>query len=265
MPSYKANAHWQQNSSVLPVAASGVEPELLSPVAPTPPDAVPDPAQACPGVSACCLTTIALVQALRVPRRCPVCLEEYVPGPVRLLGGHVAQRPGLDLREGEVPEPTGRHQRLDVRGTDDSAEVRAVRRLLCELRPRGAGPDDDPEAVAQVKPSAPMRDQGGLGGHGGVPKGAFGRQLGADELDVPARITRVSTTNARAALSLSHLRQKGTLRLGFGALCVGVAHAVAEGWRRAKWDADLKRGWDRARVWGAARVSEAIEAWEATA
>lgn len=238
----------------------------------TPPEPLTGPDQPCPQASpsvtagdACCVATVAHVRATGGVQRCPGCgAELYLVSAAPPPAAPVLARPGLDLREGEVPEPTGRFERTP-RAPSESPEVIAVRRLLCELRPGGAPPDGDPTADPPPKPSPPMRDQGGMGGHGGVPRGAFGRVLGADELDVPARIARVSATNPRAALALSHLRQLGTLRHGYGALCVGVAHAVAERDRRVAWDDDAARAWDRARMWGAVRVTEAIAAWEGAA
>lgn len=168
-----------------------------------------------------------------------------------------------------MPEPTGRHS--VVRAVDEAPEVATVRRLLCELRPEtdgplGWGPYDLPPGESVTTPTC--RVQNGVADsekHGGIPKGAFARPEVDRLTQARRRISWVTNADPDAGAVLVHLQLRGTLAHGYGALCVGVAHAVAAEDRRERWRADAARAWDRARIWGARRVELAAVAWARSA
>lgn len=214
----------------------------------------------------CCEPTIALVSAASPVRTCPVCGEEYFyAAPPRLvpLSSRPEPRPGRDLAVGEVPEPSPRRSQVRVRDVE-SAEVALVRRLLCELRPESDGPlgwgpyDLPPRDV--VKPTPPVRVQNGAADCD-LPRGAFVRPVVELLAQVRERIDRVSSVDELAGRVLVHLQRRGTLAHGYGALAVGVAHAVADPERLRAWNADPSRAWDRARLWGGRQVELAAARW----
>lgn len=175
----------------------------------------------------------------------------------------VRARPGLDAPLGSIPEP--RRDRPQARLAVDDAEVVNARRLLAELRPNGPGPEEDPDDLPHQGPAASMAPRaGGSRPPWDVeaPIGAFRRLSPALDAEVCARIARVPDERTRAVLH--HLRTRGSLGSGFGMLAVRAALAVADEKRVTSWKQDAKHGYDRARVWGATRVDEAIAAWEAT-
>lgn len=176
----------------------------------------------------------------------------------------IEPRAGLDLAVGEVPAP----KRQALRLVDESAVVVRVRGLLCELRPETSGPlgwgpyDLPPDDVAKITP--PVRVQNGSTARD-IPAGAFQRTPLDLVGQVRRRIDAVAAVDPLAASVLVHLQRRGTLKHGHGALCVGVAHACADGARVAKWAADTERAWERAKVWGASKVDAAADAWDRTA
>ncbi len=171
----------------------------------------------------------------------------------------VRLRAGLDLPVGAVPAPRQPLPRIER----ESDEVARVRRLLTELRPYGPGADEDPAAAPQQGPGASLAPRAGRRAPWDVdaPRGAFTRLPPALDAAVVARIARAPDARARAVLE--HLRTRGTLSHGYGALAVGVARAAADPERLASWERDEAGGYDRARVWGARRLEEARAAWEA--
>jgi len=142
-----------------------------------------------------------------------------------------------------------------------------MRRLLCELRPEsdgplGWGPYDLPPNDTP-KPTPPVRVQNGAG-ECDIPRGAFVRPSVELLGEVRRRLDRVADVDELAGRVLVYLQRRGTLARGYAALAVGVAYEVADAARLAAWHADQSRAWDRARLWGAARVEAAAAAWDRT-
>lgn len=220
---------------------------------------LPDPS-ARPLVEPCCERVIETVASLRTAAVCGVCGARYVPGPLPRVP--VVLRPGLDVRD--PPPPRARPSRM--RTTEpESAEVTQVRRLLCELRPESSGPlgwgPYELPPPEEVRPTPPVRVQNGAPDVD-IPSGAFQRPCAELLSEVRRAIDLVSGTDDTAGRVLVHLQRRGTLHHGFAALCVGVAHAVADRERLDRWRADPIRAWDRARIWGASRVDTAAQAWD---
>lgn len=215
----------------------------------------------------CCAPTVALVAASKRVARCPHCDAEYFPVFARdfVPGAPLSSRPGLDLREGEVPPPRARPAR--ARQEPESAEVALARRLLVELRPESGGPlgwgpyELPPNET--VKPTPPVRVQNGQS-ECDVPRGAFVRPRESPLTEVRRRLDRVASDDPQLGAALVHLQRHGTLLHGFAPLCVGLAHAIADTARLASWHADESRAWDRAKVWGAGRLEAAAAAWDRT-
>lgn len=196
-----------------------------------------------------CGTVFADCDDLRLPRETP----EPTTG--------VRPRLGLDAPVGTVPEPTRPPPRLER----ESEAVARAARLLAELRPHGPGAREPLDGPAEGKGGAlAPRTTARAPWDVDVPRGAFVRdEAGAAALAVVARIRRASSADPRADLALTWLRRSGTLAAGFEVLVVGLALAVADEERRAKWAGDTAHGRDRARAWGALRLDEACAAWEA--
>lgn len=207
----------------------------------------------------CCARAISTVAALRIAAVCSACGARYVPA---ARSRAVEPRPGLDVRD--PPPPRARPSK--ARSTEpESAEVALVRRLLCELRPESSGPlgwgPYDLPPPDEVRPTPPIRVQNSAADVD-IPRGAFQRPVVELLSEVRRTIDAVSGADELAGRVLVHLQRRGTLRHGFAALCVGVAHAVADRARLDRWHADPVRAWERARIWGAARVEAAAAAWD---
>lgn len=241
----------------------------------------------CLAVTQCCAPTVALVEALREPRRCPVCQRHHAADlDVTLVRQRppVPRRPGLDLRDGDVPAPSRPREAAPTEGRGHDQ----VRALLCELRPDRGGPFgwgvaaqppelDEPTLGAlanrirvQCTEEVPSILPGAFASAAQTVRGAMIArllELTVDRLtDEAARAQGDAVLSARASLrgarALVWLQRRGTLAWGLDVLHHQLAHALSDEARRARWrsaGAGAARG---AVVWGASCVDQAISVWQ---
>lgn len=174
----------------------------------------------------------------------------------------VRVRPGLDAPVGTIAPPRAKPARIE-RGNEEEAR-RA--RLLAQLRPHGPGPWEPLDGPAEGKgASLAPRTTARAPWDVDAPRGAFVRDVPGDAAsEVVRHIDRAAGLSLRGGAGLAWLRRSGTLANGCAAMDVGLALALADEERRTSWEADEAHGYDRMRVWGAARFDEACAAWEAT-